>query len=219
MDTATTTVYVLQCEHGMYYVGKTGNLTKRIEQHFGGDGAEWTRQHRPQSVVESFNGDQWDEDKTVKRYMSQYGIDKVRGGSYVTQILGEDVKKLLEKELRSAQDRCFKCGQQGHLVKDCGVEQCQRCGMANHRTENCRARCIRCGRWGHWIEDCKIEPFQATMCTRCGRNNHTVDQCYAKTTLEGLVVVDKVETKTSKTEPKSLLDKFTGWLDSLLDSI
>jgi predicted GIY-YIG superfamily endonuclease len=34
------------------YVGQTGNLERRLNQHFNGEGSEWTKKYRPEDVIE-----------------------------------------------------------------------------------------------------------------------------------------------------------------------
>ena len=40
-------VYVLELEGGNYYVGMSHNLSQRLAQHFSGNGAKWTKLHKP----------------------------------------------------------------------------------------------------------------------------------------------------------------------------
>lgn len=80
-------IYTLRLEGGFYYVGRTRNLERRKEQHFGHKGAEWTRLHAPLEVMgtESFivssvnEEDRWENHHTIKM-MKQYGWQNVRGG-------------------------------------------------------------------------------------------------------------------------------------------
>jgi hypothetical protein len=51
--------------------------------------------------------------------MLEHGIDNVRGGSYSNVNLTEQQRDSLTKELRTAQNACFKCGRKGHFAKDC----------------------------------------------------------------------------------------------------
>jgi hypothetical protein len=44
-------VYVLRLEEGKYYVGWTGDIRRRIEEHFDGRGASWTRLYPPLEVL------------------------------------------------------------------------------------------------------------------------------------------------------------------------
>jgi len=77
------TVYVLELEQGNYYVGITYSLNVRLAQHWSGSGAKWTRLHRPIRVVEVlYPATVLDENETTKKYMEQYGYDRVRGGVY-----------------------------------------------------------------------------------------------------------------------------------------
>jgi len=144
MDQSAITIYVLHLEGDCYYVGKTSNLDQRIAQHFGGQGAAWTKLHPPIELVESFEGDEFDEDKYVKKYMKIHGIDKVRGGSYVTTNLNAETIKHLEKELNSSSDGCFRCGKTGHSVMNC----------KSYKNHEGRWLCRRCDRVGHTAKEC-----------------------------------------------------------------
>ncbi len=44
-------VYILRCSNGKYYTGSTTNLELRIQQHFSGRGANFTKKYPPEEVV------------------------------------------------------------------------------------------------------------------------------------------------------------------------
>ena len=44
-------MYILLCEDGSFYTGSTKNLTRRITQHFSGEGANHTKKHKPVKLV------------------------------------------------------------------------------------------------------------------------------------------------------------------------
>jgi len=50
-------VYILLCKDSSYYTGHAKNVKHRIEQHKKGQGARYTRMHRPEKIVyvEEFN--------------------------------------------------------------------------------------------------------------------------------------------------------------------
>jgi predicted GIY-YIG superfamily endonuclease len=115
-----TNVYILRLEGGNYYVGKSGDVMNRFQQHLDGKGSAWTKKHKPMALVKSHeNVSAFEEDKITKEYMSKYGIDKVRGGSYVEVELSDFQKEALNVELWAAKDLCTQCGRPGHFVKDC----------------------------------------------------------------------------------------------------
>src|SRR6187431_2998919 len=102
-------IYVLSLQQGKYYVGKTRNPTFRLQDHFNNEGSAWTKKYKPIKVLELIPGDDYDEDKYTKIYMDKYGIDNVRGGSYVTIELSKSSIHHLKLESTSTNDRCFKC--------------------------------------------------------------------------------------------------------------
>ena len=113
-------IYVLKCVNDKYYIGKTTNPNYRLESHFNSLGARWTTIHNPIELIELIpNCDKFDEDKYTIKYMETYGIDNVRGGSWTKENLNLDEKNVIKKMLNSANDKCYKCGEEGHFQADC----------------------------------------------------------------------------------------------------
>lgn len=151
-------IYVLKLIKNKFYVGKTDNPKFRMQQHFNNSGSEWTKAYKPIEQVELFEGDHFDEDKTVLKYMQKYGLNNVRGGSYSTMYLQSYQKKSLIDKLNTVSNACYNCGSLTHFVKDCDESEdsdefetdesedseddiyCYRCGRKGHISTNCYAR-------------------------------------------------------------------------------
>jgi len=93
---------------------------ERYSQHLNGSGSAWTRKYKPvllEKILE--NVSPLEEDKVTKEYMTKYGVDRVRGGSYVEIELDDVQKEAVQCEIWAANGLCSRCGRGGHFVKDC----------------------------------------------------------------------------------------------------
>lgn len=151
---SSTNIYVLRLEGGRYYIGKSDNVINRYKQHLSGNGSAWTKKYKPVSLENTIeNVSSFEEDKITKEYMSKYGIDKVRGGSYVEVELSKFHTDALKMEIWGAKDLCTQCGRKGHWVKDCHYKT-DVLGEKSTKTNKKEETCYRCGRPGHYSPDC-----------------------------------------------------------------
>lgn len=119
-EESAETIYVLQLAGGYYYVGKSRDVSRRLEEHRRGEGCAWTSKHALECELETRPArSRFDEDNVTKEYMDEYGIDRVRGGTYSQVVLDADSVRLLQKELWAMGDKCTRCGRGGHFVKAC----------------------------------------------------------------------------------------------------
>ena len=80
LDLTKNYIYVLKLIEDRYYVGKTCNILRRIEEHFTGNGAIYTKKYKPLKVIEVEEEKSIDDEriKTLS-IMKKYGWEKVRG--------------------------------------------------------------------------------------------------------------------------------------------
>ena len=188
-------IYVLKLHNNKYYIGKTTNPNFRLENHFKSQGSEWTKQYKPTEVVELFKGDDFDEDKYTLKYMSKYGIQNVRGGSWCQIKLSQNDEERALKSIDGATDKCFKCGQKGHFISNCPYSEsseevwcCEYCGKEFdtekgclfHEKRYCKQRTVH-----------KVNKPAKNDCYRCGRQGHYATTCYAKTDINGYELHDE----------------------------
>lgn len=191
-------LYVLELEGGKYYVGVSDDPQRRFLYHCSGEGAAWTRMHPPTRILKIIPvSSDFDEDKVTKECMALYGIDNVRGGSYVNPTLQAEDRKALKKEIWMAQRVCMRCGYPSHYVTNC-YARTDVCGDSIEEDEQPEAECCgRCYRTGHTTRDCyartnvhgdpieENEQPEAVFCGRCYRRGHTRRNCYASTDVTG----------------------------------
>lgn len=118
------TVYILLLEQNKYYVGITSNLENRLKEHFDQNSYhnKWISTYKPIKLFEQINNcDGFDENKYTLKYMSIYGMDNVRGGSYTRFDLMTDEKINITNEIDNACKKCYRCHNIGHFVSECNV--------------------------------------------------------------------------------------------------
>jgi predicted GIY-YIG superfamily endonuclease len=184
--TSTGLVYVLRLQGGHYYVGFTRNFDDRIVAHMTGNGAVWTQLHPVEQIELTVPGNEAVETAKTLEYMARYGVDKVRGGPWVQTELQNPPLDLL----RTNSQRCYGCGQDGHMVNQCPRKFTNQYSAPVQQQiyQDDDDFCVRCGRDGHDIEDCYTKVTidgeylgNRSCCFRCGRDSHWAQDCYAKT--------------------------------------
>lgn len=182
-------IYILKLVSNKYYVGKIEQTTyqaikNRFLQHLNKNGAYWTKLYKPVEIMEHYvKIDNFDEDKYTVKMMDKYGINNVRGGSFVTKKLTNEQISVIKQMIKGSNDKCFKCGNPNHFAKTCNSEIEQNKKSNNHyrrvktdinndddcdnnsdnnndnnnnsgTKESIYYKCYRCGRKGHYVEDC-----------------------------------------------------------------
>jgi len=152
-------IYILQLEQGKYYVGKTDNPTIRLTNHYESSGSAWTKKYKPVQIYQIIpDCDNYDEDKYTKIYMDKFGIDQVRGGSFCTIELNNEVKKLIQQGINSSNDNCYKCSKFGHFANSCPTNEIYKenqidniCNWCNKKFPDYK------NLQKHLIDDCKLK--------------------------------------------------------------
>lgn len=116
----TSKIYLIECEHGKYYIGKTKYIEKRILQHFTNKGAEWTKRYKPIKILNTYDEyNAFAEENYTILAMKKYGIDNVRGGTYCAINLTTYEVNKINTIIHSINDECYKCGSKEHFINEC----------------------------------------------------------------------------------------------------
>jgi predicted GIY-YIG superfamily endonuclease len=171
-----TTIYVLECEGGKYYIGMTQHRRRRFRQHFESSGSAWTRKYPPQKILQEYRRVPSRfalgmEAQITAQLMWEYGVNNVRGAMFsqtrlfhqedidaLVPFLGHfngfsyvKVRQVLEESLplRLESIQCFRCGKYGHMMADCKSKKLMT-----------RKKCRACGKFGHIAADCPKVGFE-----------------------------------------------------------
>ena len=185
------TIYVLGCLEGKYYVGKTNNITFRLEEHFNSNGSEWTKIYQPYKVEELyFNCDTYDEDKYTIKYMAKYGINNVRGGSFTKINLTNEELEIICKMIKGAENQCYLCGKNTHFIKECpdknNFDLSFLIKIINDISKIVKP--LPCN--GPKYKKITVQKSDKDCCYKCGRQGHWAQDCYAKTNINKKKIVD-----------------------------
>ena len=210
-------IYVLELVDNKYYIGKTDNPQFRLESHFNSNGAALTKKYKPINIIELIpNCDDYDEDKYTLKYMEKYGINNVRGGSFVSINLDNNTIEFLNKMSNGTNNKCFNCGEIGHFIKDCKktVISCYFCRkefislalFESHTNSSCINNSVSIQSNKVHIQPTNTVHIQPTnivhiqpttnsynKCYRCGREGHFSNKCYAKTNINNEDLCDEDE--------------------------
>ena len=227
-------IYVLKCEDGKYYVGKTEHPETRFKAHFGKTGgSKWTKKHQPEKIL-YFEDDlkDVDENRITFEKMKQYGVRNVRGGDYCTVNMSErsirklEVKLGLKKKTTSSiikrmitlKKVSSSAKRKSPVKKSATTSKCSRCGRTSHTSSECFANSTLKGK--SLKEKPKVrskvsktkkspakKPATTSKCSRCGRKNHTSSECFAHSTSEGQTLKIKSNQKKNTSSLKSIVKR------------
>ncbi len=116
-------IYVIECECGTFYIGRSKTPYRRYREHERGRGAIWTQMYKPLHFrILRHEANKYDEDNFTLEYMSKYGIEYVRGGAWSNPYLSDRVKEEIRHRINSANGNCFRCGSKRHLAARCSLK-------------------------------------------------------------------------------------------------
>jgi hypothetical protein len=104
-------LFLLELEHGKFYAGASSDPVKALEEcrERLGSFSQWTQIHRPVRLREVVRVAQVvDLDVYVRKWMLQYGVENVRGGSWSSVRLTDKDRQVLSVEL-PRQGGCVVC--------------------------------------------------------------------------------------------------------------
>ena len=177
-----TTIYTLELENNKYYVGRTNSPKNRILDHFHENGSEWTKKYKPIDVISEIIGNSFDEEKYTLIAMEKYGVDNVRGGSYCKIELSDFEKEKALQTIHSITDKCYKCGEKGHFIKDC--EKIKRTKRNNDEYKNfiskCKGNCTMCNNMRFYYRYNDGEDDIYVSCELCYIGDNYEDDMFVK---------------------------------------
>lgn len=103
-------IIIIILKNNKYFIMKTNQENFILEKHFDKNKYKFTQENEPISYkyIEMIN--MFDLNNMVKEYMYKYGIENVRGGSYIQNILSQEQLNVLQSEFWTYENKCSQCG-------------------------------------------------------------------------------------------------------------
>lgn len=175
-------VYVLKLENGKYFIGYCKTL-RNIWEQLENKGLKWLKKNPYIKILKVYNNcDKYDVDKYTKKYMEAYGIENVRGGTYYSVKLSDEIIKQIGEEFKIEERDLYKNVDKNDsdedIIKDSFdkiesefeiINKCARCGSNEHYSYECYVefvdkglikRCKNCKEYGHIKKECPITKHQ-----------------------------------------------------------
>lgn len=134
-------IYILKLVENKYYIGKSFQPKQRILNHTHYNGSVWTKKYKPIKVVKIIpNCNFYDEDKYTIMYMSKYGIENVRGGSFCKIKLSDIHLQTIRHMISHSTNRCLNCKSKKHYINKCPHSILCYCFFSyfiSHNIKNC----------------------------------------------------------------------------------
>lgn len=121
-------IYVLKFNDGaspLYYVGKSKDISQRLDQHVSGHGAACVTGRSFSRISPVTSGsiedmESWERHEVLE-LMLTYGINAVRGWKYTFQTMQLEQKLSAFDDVCERFDLCRRCGRRDHFVRECGA--------------------------------------------------------------------------------------------------
>ena len=179
-------VYTLELEGKRFYVGKTCDLERRLDDHYrgGSRASAWTRKYpvvRLAATIPCRND--FDELRVTLDMMRKHGIYNVRGASYLDVVLSPEQVADIRRHLATANNSCFRCGARDHFAAQCESNRQQQGSFSSNNWGPRSLGCQRCGRTSHSIHECYASfdasgrPIRSSACANCGSSSHSTVDC------------------------------------------
>jgi hypothetical protein len=179
-------VYILRLSGCRFYVGRSEDVTKRVQAHWEGQGSTWTRRHKVlgvEHVLPQPEGTTLEklELVTTIEQMKKRGIHRVRGSCFSQAEFTEEDIKFAQRLICTCSNWCFNCGASNHIQRECqkapGVWQTMPAldedvaWEYRHLESTAAGFDTKCGEYraraeSHSMQTNAIEPQIATMDTR-----------------------------------------------------
>lgn len=168
-----------------YYVGKSKDVDKRVEDHRSGRSRiPWISMHGGIAEVIPVDSTGGDADtlemKETVRRMTENGMNNVRGSAWTSdQPLSQEDRGNVQQNAACFFELCRQCGNSGHYADACTVPDAPWLtdfeGSSATRRHGKRER----------------EEEEPRGCERCGYPSHSADNCYAKYDVDGELILEE----------------------------